>query len=146
MRSPDPCPRCLALAFNDQIRPETVMPIPSPAPPLAVEDVGTSMAGTPICHDCQAAENLAKLDILAAWVADEPGGIKRPYKPKGMAFSSRRIVVGNERQEQLRLPEGMRPHFGLVRIGLVRMTEGEEALERHCAWLDQAMPGWNGGS
>jgi len=140
-----PCPRCLSLAFNGKIRVETVMPLPELAPPLSVEDLGEhSPAGSPICHDCQAAENLAKIGVLAAWVATEPGGHKHPVEnPAGLDFAARRIVIGNERQEQLRLPAGMRPHFGLVRQGLVRMTEdppgsegGLAALEAHHDWLE----------
>ena len=137
MSQPAPCPRCFALAFTGKIRAETVMPLQKTAPPLSIEhhpDLA-SPANTPICHDCQAAENLAKVGILAAWVATEPGGPKRPM-PEGLDFASRRIVVGNERQEQLRLPEGMRPFFGLVKLGIVRPSEGEDALERHHEWLE----------
>lgn len=131
---PQPCPRCLSLAFHGLIRAETVMPIPN-TPPLAIEDLGEhSPAGSPICHDCQAAENLSKLGVLASWVSTEPGGNKRPM-PEGLDFTARRIVIGNERQEQLRLPEGIRGHFGLVREGRVMASQGENALEDHHAWL-----------
>lgn len=131
----EPCPRCLALAFSGEIRLETVMPLPDDAPPLAIEDLGEhSPPGTPICHDCQAAENLAKCGILAAWVATEPGGIKRPM-PEGLDFAARRVAIGNDRQEQLRLPVPMRPYFGLVAAGYVRPSEGEDALDKHHDWL-----------
>ena len=144
------CTRCFSLAFAGRIRAETVMPLPESAPPMAIEDCGEhSPPNTPICHDCQAAENLAKLSVLAAWVATEPGGLKRPWRPEGMGVADRRIVSGNERQEQLRLPAGMRPHFGLVREGLVKATVdppdydpdadegyGCPALEAHHAWLE----------
>lgn len=111
------------------------MPLPSTSPPLAIEDLGEhSPPGSPICHDCQAAENLAKCGILATWVATEPGGIKRPM-PKGLGFTARRVVIGNERQEQLRLPESMRKFFGLVGAGYVRPSEGEDALDKHHKWL-----------
>lgn len=141
--SPKACPRCFSLAFHGKIRAETVMPIPE-TPPLAIEDLGEhSPPGSPICHDCQAAENLAKVGVLASWVATEPGGPKRPCQPSGMDFASRRIVVGNERQEQLRLPAGLRPHFGLVKQGYVMQTqdppgatEGLTALTAHHEWLE----------
>jgi hypothetical protein len=133
------CPRCFSLAFAGKIRAETVMPIPSPAPPIAIEHLpeNASPKGSPICFDCQAAENLAKLGVCGAWIATEPGGPKHPPRVD-MPFSARRIAVGNERQEQLRLPPELRPHFGLVKAGLVRQTAGEHmvALEYHHDWLE----------
>lgn len=110
---PRACKRCLTLAWEDKIRPETVMPLPRTAPPLAEDGSG------PCCHDCQAADTLGRMHL------------------SGMPFSARRVVVANERQRSLRLPEGLRKHFGMVAAGIVRASEGADAFERHIAWLEK---------
>ena len=52
-----PCPVCLPLAKKGYLSREWVMPLPSLAP--------ISMtANTPICFDCQAAENMIKMGYL----------------------------------------------------------------------------------
>lgn len=132
-RPPEPCPRCVKLAWDGQIRAETVMPLPVGADaPLAEDGSG------PCCHDCQAADTINKTILggrsKAIWGATQQGGQKHPLE-RGMPFYAVRVVVGNERQEQLRLPEGIRKHFGLVAKGLVRPSVGENALEDHQAWL-----------
>lgn len=60
--------------------------------------------------------------------------MKRPM-PEGLDFAARRVATGNERQEQLRLPESVRPFFGLVSAGYMKPSVGEDALDRHHAWL-----------
>jgi hypothetical protein len=127
-----PCPRCLPLAWNGQIRVETVQPLPpGAAAPLAEDGSG------PCCYDCQAADTVSKVVFggRQVWAALEPGASKRPLRA-GMPFSAMRVVTGNERQEQLRLPESLRPHFGLVAQGLVRQSAGEKALDDHYAWME----------
>jgi hypothetical protein len=129
---PPPCPRCLKLAWAGLIRAETVMPLPAKCPPLAEDGSG------PCCHDCQAADVIGKVVFTArkqVWGTTEPGGHKHPLQ-RGMPFDALRIVIGNERQEQLRLPEALRPCLGLVAQGLVRASVGEKALDEHHAWLE----------
>lgn len=132
-KPPKPCPRCLKLAWAGLIRAETVMPLPTDlAPPLAEDGSG------PCCHDCQAADTIGKTILrpnTQVWGSTTVGGTKHPLR-RGMPFDALRIVVGNERQEQLRLPEGMRKFFGLVAQGYVRPSVGENALADHQAWLE----------
>jgi len=127
--APQPCPRCLALAWAGKIRVETVQSLPPTAPPLAEDGSG------PCCHDCQAADVVSKIVFGGAqvWAATELGGHKRPLTV--MPFSAMRVVVGNDRQEQLRLPENLRPFFGLVAHGFVRPSIGANALDDHYAWM-----------
>jgi hypothetical protein len=51
----------------------------------------------------------------------------------GLAFEMARIAVGNERQEQYRLP-GV--PMGLVKDGLVRASKVGDLKAQH-AWLDR---------
>jgi hypothetical protein len=86
---------------------ETVMPLAEGAlAPLARDGSGKC------CFDCAAA------DAVVASL--------------GLEFDAARIAVGNDRQEQLRLP-GMK--MGLVMAGYVRPSKAGD-LEAHHAWLD----------
>lgn len=102
----EPCVQCVRLAFNGKMRTEAVQPIPTPAPPLSRTD------NKPVCRDCALADTLV--------------GMK--YVP---TFEMARIVVANDRQEQLRLPGAP---MGLVQMGLM-MPNQEGDLQRHHEWL-----------
>lgn len=133
MKALKPCLRCAGLALKDQIRVETVMPIPAANPPLSRED------NTPCCIDCAAA------DALVAWMFREPEKAQPVWKQVqwkrlkraplahdlSINFLMARIAVGNDRQEQLRLP-GV--PMGLVYYGLVKPSAPGD-LERHYDWL-----------
>lgn len=104
-----PCPRCLALAVEHEIRGEMVQPLPQGAWAPRGPD-------GPCCFDCAAADTIQRIGLHPDFVAC-------------------RIAVGNERQEHLRLPWGVR--MGLVKAGYVRMEPcGPEAFRKHLAWLD----------
>jgi hypothetical protein len=106
----DPCPRCLPLAGFGHIRLETVQPMPKGVmAPLAKEP-----HGEPCCLDCAAA------DLVLA-MAGAPN------------FLAARIAVGNDRQEQYRLP-GV--PMGLVMVGYVRPSKKGD-FEKHLAWLEK---------
>jgi hypothetical protein len=77
--------------------------------PLARDGSGKS------CHDCASADGLMA------------------YSKKGLDFLMARIAVGNDRQEQYRLP-GI--SMGLVAEGLMRASK-EGDFQRHLAWLDE---------
>jgi hypothetical protein len=64
------------------------------------------------CVDCASADTLRAL-------------------ARGMTFSMARVAVGNDRNEQLRLP-GVR--IGLAHTGLIKMSAPGD-LERHLGWL-----------
>ncbi len=120
MREPnleaEPCPRCLGLAREGKLRLECVMPLPPGAmAPLAVDRSGKC------CFDCAAADTVMRFNMGV------PG------------FGAARIAVGNDRQEQFRLP-GV--PLGLVKAGLVRPSKAGD-LERHLAWLGR-QPWWRG--
>lgn len=103
-----PCPCCLNLAREGKIRSETIQPLPEGAlAPLG-------LSGQKICFDCAAAGTLLRLGLAST-------------------FEAARIAVGNDRQEQYRLP-GVK--MGLVKIGIVRPSK-EGDLERHYAWLEE---------
>lgn len=115
MLTETPCPRCRELAEGRRIRAETVQPLPrGPWAPLARDGSG------PCCFDC------ASADALLATMPSTPG------------FVAARVAVGNDRQEQYRLPGAP---MGLVMMGLVRPSAPGD-LERQCAWLDRH--GWFG--
>ncbi len=128
----EPCPKCLALAKDRQIRTETVMPLPELAPPLDLQ-------GNPCCHDCQAAETIIKIGILP-WresiersEAGLPKGVTVTDEEKESKFYMARVAVGNDRQEQFRFPEmSVGP---LVARGLVRPSKKGD-LDKHWDWLD----------
>jgi hypothetical protein len=108
-----PCPRCLKLAIGKQIRGETVMPLPEGAfAPLGFDR-------QKCCFDCQSADNLVRV-------------LKMDFLP-------RRIAVGNDRQECLRLPGGthIADAMGLIKEGLVKNWPNHADFEAHMKWLDQ---------
>jgi len=110
----DPCPRCLKLARDGEIRFETVQQLP--------EGVYASLArdgSGKCCDDCAAADTLTS---------------------QGMLFEMARVATGNCRQEQLRLPGAP---LGLVPAGYMHRSE-EGDLERHLEWLDRVLPEWQG--
>lgn len=111
-----PCPRCLPLAQEGDIRWEMVQPLPSGAyAPLAKVP-----GGKPCCWDCAAADTLLRLR-------------------RAPNFLAARIAVGNDRQEQYRLPGAP---MGLVQEGVVRASAPGD-LERHHAWLERCFgPEW----
>lgn len=103
----EPCPRCLELKMQGVLRTEMVQPLPEGAmAPLGLDR-------RKCCYDCAAADTLVKLKI-------------------GCDFGMARVAVGNERQEQYRLP-GI--PMGLVGERLVRPSE-EGDLEAQHKWLD----------
>jgi hypothetical protein len=106
----DPCPRCLPLAGFGQIRLETVQRMPKGAAAPVAKEKG----GGPCCLDCAAA------DLLLS-VSGAPG------------FLAARIAVGNDRQEQYRLP-GV--PMGLVMAGYVRPSKKGD-FEKQLAWLEK---------
>jgi len=105
-----PCPRCLALALDGTIRLEMVQPVPDGAwAPLGPNRIKC-------CYDCASADTLMRLKY---------GGCP--------TWEAARIAVGNDRQEQYRLPGAP---MGLVQVGLVRPSEPGD-LEKQQAWLDR---------
>lgn len=91
----DPYPCCLKMAQEGKIRPETIMPLPHGAfAGLARDGSGKC------CFDCSSAETLMSMSCLT--------------------FYHCRVAVGNDRQENLRLPDGIRQKYGLVGKGIVR--------------------------
>jgi hypothetical protein len=107
-----PCPRCLKLAIDRQIRAETVMPLPEGA------FAPRGFNGQKCCFDCQSADNLARV--------------------VGVDFGARRISVGNDRQECLRLPGGVHvaDAMGLIKAGYVKNWPNHDDFEAHLKWLD----------
>lgn len=102
----EPCPRCVGAAMRGAMRREAILPVPAQAPPRSRVD------NQPCCHDCALTDTMIHLKWVPTW---------------DMA----RTVVGNGRQEQLRLPGAP---IGLVHGGYMRPNvEGD--LDRHHAWL-----------
>jgi len=109
-----PCPRCLPMAGFGRIRLEMVQPLPKgAAAPLAKVP-----GGGPCCFDCAAADTLSRLS---------------PKVNREMDFEMARIAVGNDRQEQYRLP-GV--PLGLVKAGYVRPSKKGD-FEKHIKWLEE---------
>lgn len=102
-----PCEVCLDLALKHELRMETVQRLPVAMPPL-------HMDRRPCCWDCQAAST-----------------VKRLFGGKYMDFAAARVAVGNERQDQYRLPGAP---LGLVKMGLVRPSAPGDMDDQH-AWL-----------
>jgi hypothetical protein len=69
------------------------------------------MDGDPCCFDCQSAFTV--------------------MKHVGLNFEQARIAVGNDRQEQYRLPGAP---MGLVQSGLVKPSKAGD-FDKHIAWL-----------
>ena len=104
-----PCPKCLPLAGFGHIRAETVQRVPVGA--LAPLDIETKQ---PVCFDCASAGTLLRAGILPDFV---------------MA----RVAVGNDRQEQYRLP-GLQA--GLVKAGFMRPSKPGD-VEDQIKWLEE---------
>lgn len=132
-----PCPRCLKLAWADQIRKETVMPLPPKGEaPLSRED------DKPCCFDCASADGLMAL-MNAKNEGERRATIVKPllwkalkrapteHDIRGFSFLMARICVGNDRQEQFRLPGAP---MGLVRSKMMRPS-GPGDLQKHHAWM-----------
>ncbi len=103
----EPCPRCLELKMQDKLRTEMVQPLPEgAAAPLGYDR-------RKCCYDCAAADTLIRLKIV-------------------QTFEQARVAVGNERQEQYRLPGAP---LGLVREKLVRPSEDGDYEKQH-KWLE----------
>lgn len=107
-----PCSRCLALGLAGGLRMEMVQRLPEGAfAPRSRE--GTMQRQ---CFDCASAEFVATR--------------------MSITFQMARVAVGNERQEQYRLP-GVK--MGLVNFGYVRPSQPGDLDDQH-AWLDRY--GW----
>lgn len=103
---PGICPTCMRLVFNGIIRTEMVQPLPPKGiAPLNYEGEAT-------CYDCSSALTLMK-------------------RVQALDFNMARIAVGNDRQEQFRLP-GV--EMGLVADHIVRPSKPGD-LDKHCKWL-----------
>jgi hypothetical protein len=110
------CPRCLPLAGFGRIRAETVQRLPKGAhAPLSMDD------NKPCCFDCAAADTLVKMNVI---LSDDDSMTH---------FLMARIAVGNDRQEQYRLP-GV--EMGLVKAGFVKASEQGD-LKAQWDWLDR---------
>lgn len=108
MLTDEPCPVCLKLAFNDEIQPRGVMPLPKFPPRLR-------STNEPCCYDCQAAETTQMF-------GNNP------------IFSAARLTVSNERIEGLAMPPGLMKHFGLCQMGFIRYCSQDD-FEKHTEWL-----------
>lgn len=109
--SDTPCPVCLALAREERIQLEAVMPLPTFPARLKLDN-------RQCCRDCQATETAMQL-----W------GIH----PN---FGAARLCVANERLESLRMPLGMAEQFGMCKLGVVDPASYDD-LGHHHAWLEK---------
>lgn len=112
-----PCPKCLKLYIDDQIRGEMVQPVPAGAfaPFDRIDKVDT-------CKDCAATYGLMRLMGYDARGRDGAQG-----------FFMMRVAVGNDRQEHLRLPTVA---SGLVLVGVMERSYPGD-FERHLKWLEK---------
>jgi hypothetical protein len=119
--SETPCPRCLKLARDRRIRVEMVQRLPEgvAAAPLARDGSGKC------CLDCASAD--AVMGRLLTPSAED-GDDRR-----GQYFEMARIAVGNDRQEQYRVPGAP---MGLVAEGVVRPSKPGD-LKNQLAWLER---------
>lgn len=131
--STDACPRCLPLAFSDQMPIECVQPLPPfGIAPRTVED------GERCCFDCASTDTALKMltrdrakTNRYLYRARFRAGERGQHVPAGLTWDMLRIAVANDRSEQYRLP-GV--PMGMVMKGWVRPSyEGE--LEEHYTWL-----------
>lgn len=104
------CGRCLELYLDGAIRAETVQRLPIGAFAPLASDGGKRKC----CYDCASADALMRFQ-------------------RGLTFVMARVAVGNDRQEQYRLPGA---DMGLVHAGLVRPSKPGD-LERQHAWLEK---------
>lgn len=112
-RSTDtPCPVCLTLLSARYIEREMVMPVPKFGP--------RSLSGHSVCFDCESAEGLLRFGVVPE-------------------FTMARLAVGNERCEQLRLPEGAACVMGLAARGLVKISDNSQLVPHH-EWLGKVLP------
>lgn len=101
----EPCPICLPLAVRGVIRAEMVQRLPVKGfAPLS------KRTRTSCCFDCAKAE-----------------GLMSSYP--GLDFTMLRIAVGNERQDNLRLPGYPSP------LGIIPNVKGD--FDDHLKWLDR---------
>lgn len=124
----EPCPLCLEARRKGFIRTEAIQPLPALAPPHSTE------GNRPCCHDCQAADTLLRVlerqgDRIGAYARSKAEALAP--KHDRTAWLMMRCVVGNDRQEQYRVPGAP---LGMVYFGLVRESAPGD-LERHHAWL-----------
>lgn len=117
-----PCPRCLDLYERERIRGETVMPLPQGA--FAPMEMYRPVK---CCRDCASADTLIRIKLIGH------GSDRDTDADRETSFIMARIVVGNDRQEQLRMP-GI--PMGMVGEGLVAPCEPGD-FEKHHAWLDK---------
>jgi len=110
-----PCPRCLKLARLGGIRFETVMPLH----PESVMNAQALDGSGKCCKDCESADLVTRL-------------------MPALDFLMARVAVGNDRQDQFRLPGAP---MGLVLEGWVRPSQKGD-LEKHLKWLDTYIPDW----
>jgi hypothetical protein len=108
-----PCPTCLPLAQRRDIDMEMVQRVPEGA----WAPISKKYKDVRICFDCASAEAL----------------VQRAKETGCPTFLMARIAVGNDRQEQYRLP-GV--PMGLVMAGYVRPSKPGD-LEEHYKWLDE---------
>jgi hypothetical protein len=125
---PEPCPRCMWALANRHIRAEAVRPLP----PGALAPLEKRPKGKPCCHDCAAADNLMQVflvrrdPLVVQAVCRALPDIEDPEAER--SWGMMRTAVGNDRQEQLRLP-GM--PMGLVLLGYVRSSEAGDLDFQH---------------
>lgn len=107
--SDDVCSRCLELAQAGRIRAETIqrLPLNVAAQPLAQDGSGKC------CYDCASADALMRVS-------------------GGLTFPMARIAVGNDRQDQYRLPGFP---GGTVQMKITRPSKDGDLADQH-AWLD----------
>lgn len=124
-----PCPRCLREHIQGRLRREAVQELPDGVgvAPLARDGSGTC------CFDCAAADGLVALSVNRTL---PPGKLRARTGDSALTWEMARVAVGNDRQEQYRLP-GVR--MGLAYHGLIKLN-GEGDLTRHQAWLDAVLP------
>lgn len=113
-----PCPRCRELARMGGIRYETVMPLNNES----VMNPRAHNGSGPCCVDCASADTVVRITGV-------------------LDFLMARVAVGNDRQDQFRLPGAP---IGLVLDGLVKPSRKGD-LEKHLKWLDQQVPEWKEG-
>lgn len=110
--SEEPCPRCLALANEGQLRLEMVQRLQiGGAAPVARDGSGKC------CLDCASADGLLSFMGVGQY----------------LNFVMARIAVGNDRQEQYRLPGAP---MGLVQQGLGRPSKAGDLDDQH-EWLER---------
>lgn len=104
----EPCLRCLSLAKEGTLRAEMVQRMPQGAfAPMGLDK-------KKCCRDCGAADTLTKVS-------------------KALNFKQARVAVGNDRQEQYRLPGAP---MGLVLAGIAAPAQ-EGDLDDQLDWLDR---------